>query len=356
MYQPTNKLTNLLFLMCALLITLVACSPAATPTPQPTATAALAAVATPTRAPTTPTPIPPTPTIAPTATPVPPTPTPAAFPLTITDGAGRKVTITKQPQKIISLAPSVTEILFAVGAGKQLIAVDTFSDYPVEAKTLPKTGNGFKPNYEQIVALNADVIMVAAITSPDVVKKFDELKLTAVVVGSSKTTIENIMNDILLVGQLVGASAQAKQVTSDMQKKLEGLKAKVATATTKPKVYWELDATNPAKPFTVGPGGFVHDLIVLAGGVNVFANASSPYAQVGAEQVVAANPDLIILSDFAYGITIESVKARAGWNAISAVKNDKIFPIDDNLVSRPGPRVVDGLEATLKLVHPELFK
>jgi iron complex transport system substrate-binding protein len=94
---------------------------------------------------------------------------------------------------------------------------------------------------------------------------------------------------------------------------------------------------------------------VLAGGENVFANAGSPYPKISAEQVVSANPDVMILSDFAYGVTVESVKARKGWDVIAAVKNNKVFPIDDNLVSRPGPRVVDGIEAAMKLIHPELF-
>jgi iron complex transport system substrate-binding protein len=349
--QPTNKLTHLLFLLCALLVALVACSPAVTPTTAPTA----AVAATPTRAPATSTPIPATPPVVPTNTPIPPTPTLSAFPVTITDGEGRKVTLAKAPQKIISLAPSNTEILFALGLKGKVIAVDHFSDYPADdVKGLPQI-DGMKPNFEQIVTLNPELVLAASITSADNIKKLEELKLTVIVIGSKQTTIEGVMKDIQLVGQVTGASDRAKQVTSDMQKKLDALKAKVAATKTKPKVFWELDGTNPAKPFSVGPGSFVNDLITLAGGENVFANANSPYAQVGAEQVVGANPDVIIMSDVAYGVSVESLKARAGWSAISAVKNNKVFPIDDNLVSRPGPRIVDGLEAALKLIHPELY-
>jgi iron complex transport system substrate-binding protein len=97
-------------------------------------------------------------------------------------------------------------------------------------------------------------------------------------------------------------------------------------------------------------------MITLAGGANVAASAKSAYTQINAEEVIAANPEIIILSDAAYGISVESVKARKGWSAIAAIKGDKTFPIDDNLVSRPGPRIVDGLEAAAKLIHPELFK
>jgi iron complex transport system substrate-binding protein len=141
-----------------------------------------------------------------------------------------------------------------------------------------------------------------------------------------------------------------------MQAQFDAIKAKVAAATTKPRVFWELDATDPAKPYSVGPGNFVHDLINLAGGTNIFAQAESPFPQVSAEQVVAADPEVIILSDAAYGITIESVGQRPGWQAITAVKQQRVEPIDDNLVSRPGPRIVEGLEATAKIIHPELFK
>ncbi len=339
-----NKRNVLLSFALVLLIALTACGPTAPPTAQPTPAPTSAPVVA------TPTALPPTavPTVAPTAT-------SAAFPLTITDSANRKVTISKQPQRIIALAPSNTEIVCAIGQGSKLVAVDDFSDFPAECKALPKIG-GMKLNFEQVVALNPDVILAAGITSADNIKKLEELKLTVVVVSSPKTTMASIMNDIALVGKVLGVPDKAKQVTDAMQKKLDSLKAKAATAKSKPKVYWELDATDVTKPYTVGPGNFVNDIITLAGGENVFASVSSPYPQVGSEQVVAANPEVIILSDAAYGITVESVKARKGWDIIAAVKNNKVLPIDDTLVSRPGPRIVDGLEAALKLIHPELFQ
>lgn len=277
--------------------------------------------------------------------------------MTITDAAGRQVTINAVPQKIVSLAPSDTEILFAIGAASNVIAVDDFSDYPAQAKTLPKIGGtSDKYNFEQIVALKPDLIFVAGITAADALKKLDDLKLTYVVLGAEKTTLDSILNDINLAGQVTGHADQAKQITDSMTQKVDVIKAKVATATSKPKVYWELDATDPTKPYTVGPGSFVSDIITLGGGINVFANASSAYPQVSAEQVIAANPQVIILPDAAYGITVDSVLARPGWQSIDAVKNKHVYPIDDSPVSRPGPRVVDGIEAAVKLIHPELFQ
>jgi iron complex transport system substrate-binding protein len=271
--------------------------------------------------------------------------------------AGREVTIAAAPERLISLAPSATEIVFALGLGPKLLAADNFSDYPAEAKGLPKVGGlNAAYNIEQIVALKPDLIFAAGITPPETIKKLEDLKLAVVVLGAEKTSFDSVFADIVLAGQAAGQAEQAAQVTAAMKQKLETLKAKLAAATEKPLVYWELDATDPAKPYSVGAGNFVSDMIALAGGVNVFEKTDSPYPQISAEQVVAANPDVIILSDAAYGITVESVMQRPGWQAITAVKQQRVEPIDDNLVSRPGPRIVEGLEAAAKIIHPELFK
>ncbi len=319
-----------------LALNVVGCAPAATPTP----------TTVPTVAPT---------TVPPTATTVPPTAAPT--PIILTDVAGRQVTLPGIPQRIISLAPSNTEILFALGLGPKVVAVDDFSDYPAEAKALPKIGGSSgKYNFEQIVALKPDLVLAAEITPPDSIKKLEDLKLTVAVISVTKTSFDSILNDITLVGQMTGQVDQAQRVTSVMKQKVDAIKAQVATAKTQPRVYWELDASDPAKPFTVGPGNFVNDLITQAGGVNVFGTASQPYPQISIEQVVTANPDVIILSDATYGITVESVLKRSGWENINAVKNRQVYPIDDSLTSRPGPRIVDGFAAVAKLIHPELFK
>jgi iron complex transport system substrate-binding protein len=348
--QSASALT----LMLALILS--ACGASVAPTTQAPTTAPTAAPATaaPTAAPTEapPTAAPTTVLAASTAA-----PTLAATGVTITDLAGRTVTIAVTPERLISLAPSTTEILFAIGLVPKIVATDDFSDYPAEAKNLAKIGGlNVAYNFEQIVALKPDLIFAAGITPPETLKKLEDLKLTVVVVGAEQTSFDSIFADIALVGRATGQAEPAAQVTTAMQDQLAALKAKLATAKEKPLVYWELDATDPAKPYSVGPGNFVGEMIALAGGTNVFEKAESPFPQVSAEQVVAANPDVIILSDAAYGITIESVLKRPGWQVIAAVKQQRVAPIDDNLVSRPGPRIVAGLEATARIIHPELFK
>ncbi len=310
----------------------------------------------------------PQPTTAESPTAVPPTAAPPAAAataasttasqtgVTVTDSAGRSVTFASPPTRIISLAPSTTEIVCAVGACAQLVGVDQFSDFPAEVKELPRISDGFNPNYEQIVAAKPDLVLAAGVTAPDVIKKLEELQLPVLVVGAEKTSFETIMSEIRMVGTVLGASAKADAVAGELEKQIEDVRTRVATATTKPRVFWELDATDPAKPFTAGPGSFVHEILTVAGGENIAAGASAPYPQLNAEEIIRADPQIIIMSDAAYGVAPESVGQRPGWDVITAVKENHVFPIDDNLVSRPGPRVGLGLEAAAKLIHPELFE
>ncbi len=278
----------------------------------------------------------------------------AAAPFTVTDDFGRTVTINGSPQRIVSVAPSTTEIAFALGLGNRVVAVDSYSDYPDQAKSLPKIKT-FPINLEQVVSFKPDLVLAAGITGADDVKRLADLKLTVLVVGSQNATFENVKANIDLVARVTGTEARAKQVTVAMQAQVDSVKAVIARAATKPRVYWELDGTDPAKPYTPGPGSFIDDMIAMAGGVNVAASAKLPYTQISAEQIVADDPQVIIMSDVAYGTTVNSVKARKGWSTISAIKDGKVYPIDDNIVSRPGPRLADGLAAAAKLIHPELF-
>jgi len=132
--------------------------------------------------------------------------------------------------------------------------------------------------------------------------------------------------------------------------------AALANVKDRPKVFYELDATDPAKPFTAGANTFIDLLITQAGGANIGANLKGDYPQVSQEELLAQNPDIILLGDAAYGTTPDKVAARPGWSIIKAVKNNQVFAVDDNLISRPDPRLLDGLETLAKLIHPEAFK
>jgi iron complex transport system substrate-binding protein len=288
-------------------------------------------------------------------------PSPTALPtasLSFTDGLGRGVTLAQPAQKIVSLAPSNTEILFAIGAGAQMVGRDEFSDYPAAAKALPSVG-GSIGNYsmEQIAALKPDLVLAAEINTPEQVKAITDLGLTVYYLSNPKT-LEDLYTNLATVAKLTGHEKEAAALVDSLQTRVAAVDAKIAPISARPTVFYEIDASDPAKPYSSGPGTFVDLLITRAGGANLvdLVGIKDAYPQVSLEQVVSTDPGIILLGDAAYGTTPESVAQRPGWNGIAAVQNKQVYAFDDNLVSRPGPRLVDGLETLAKLLHPELFK
>jgi iron complex transport system substrate-binding protein len=275
-------------------------------------------------------------------------------PLTLTDGLGRQVSLAGPAQKVVSLAPSNTEILFAIGARAQTIGRDEFSDYPPEAKDLPSVGGSMgQYSAEAIVTLKPDLVLAAEINAPELVKQLEDLGLTVYYLKNPKT-LEEMYTNLEIVGQLTGKDAAS--VVEKLKARVKAVDDKVLPLSARPSVFYEIDATDPAKPYTYGPGSFGDLLISRAGGTNIGHELTDPYPQMSLEQIVVANPAFILLGDSNWGTTAENVVARPGWESIAAVQNNQIFPIDDNLISRPGPRLVDGLEQLAKLLHPDVFK
>ena len=295
----------------------------------------------------------PTATAVPTAT-VEPTITPV--PMTFTDGLGRTVNLSGPAQRVVSLAPSNTEILFAVGAGAQTVGRDEFSDYPAEAVNLPAIGGSYgKYNLEAIVALKPDLVLAAEINTAAQVQAMADLGLTVYLLPNP-VTLDEMYGNLETVARMTGHETETASLIESLQARVATVVEKANRAADRPLVYYELDATDPNAPFTAGAGTFVDKLITMAGGENAANILESAWAQISAEKLIELNPAIILLGDAAYGTTPESVAKRSGWNAIDAVKNSKIYPFDDNLASRPGPRMVDGLETLIKNIHPELYK
>jgi iron complex transport system substrate-binding protein len=279
-----------------------------------------------------------------------------ASPISLTDGLGRTVILSQPAQHIVSMAPSNTEILFAIGAGAQVAGRDTFSDYPEAAKALPDIGGSMgKFSTEQIVALKPDLVLASELNTPEQVKSLVNLGVTVYYL-KNPTTLEGLYTNLEIVGKLSGQEAKAATLVGSLKARIAAVDAKIATVTDKPSVFYELDSTDPAKPYTAGPGSFVDQLIARAGGSNIGAILQGQWAQISLEQLVVANPHFILLGDAAYGTTPASLLTRPGWQTLSAIKENRVLPFDDNTVSRPGPRLVDGLEALAKILHPELFK
>ena len=273
----------------------------------------------------------------------------------LTDDLRQTISIKGTPQRIVSLAPSNTEILFALGLGSKVVGTDSDSDYPAAAKTLPHLGSGY-PSFdiESIVNLKPDLVIGFGYTMPDYVAQLENLGIPVVILAPKDVT--GVISDITLVGKITGATSQAKTLATSMQNSLNTIEAKVK-GVADPRVLWEFDGTDPSNPWVAGPGSFNDSMITLAGGQDVGASGPTSSWQMNTEDIVKADPQIIILDDYQYGVTVQSVEQRPGWSTITAVKNGAIYPItDSDLTDRPGPRVIQGLQILAQDIHPELFK
>lgn len=287
--------------------------------------------------------------------PIAPTSPTAVQPIILTDALGREVSLAQPAQKIVSTAPSNSEILYAIGAGAQVIARDDFTNYPPEALDLPSVGGMSGFNLEAITALQPDLVLVAEINTAEDVKALEDLGLTVYMVPNP-TDLEGLYTNLVNVGKMTGREAESAALAEELKARVEAVSQAVDSVETRPSVFYELDGSDPAKPWTSGPGTFIDLLINMAGGQNA-VTVDSPWVQLSLEELIVTDPDFILLGDSTWGgVTPEMVAERAGWNALSAVQNGKVLPFNDDLVGRPGPRLVDGLEELAKILHPDLVK
>lgn len=271
-----------------------------------------------------------------------------SWPMTIRDGEGRTVTIPARPQRILSLAPSNTEILFALGLGERVVGVDTFSDYPAEARQLPRVGDLWNPNYEAMIALQPDLVLAIG-GSQKVWQKLEELGVPVVVIQPQ--TLADVIASIRQVGQMTGAVAPAEAVARDMEERLAEIQRRIGYVTYRPRVFWEV-WHDPL--MSAGPGSFFDDLIRLAGGVNLAGDAASAWPEVSAEAIIAKDPEVILTTSAEWANDLRSGKLPA-WASTTAVRQGRIYVLEDNLVSRPGPRMIEGLEQVAKALMPLLY-
>lgn len=321
------------FILAIFVVLSVACSSTPAAPPRPTAAPAssrVAQAASPTTAP-----------AAAAAT--------STFPLTIKDGAGRDVTISKPPQRIISLSSSNTEILFALGLESRVVGVDQYSNYPPSAKSKPAVGGFADPDLEKIVALEPDLVLGTSIHVKSILPELERRGLTTVIIDPKN--VSGVLDSVRLVAKITGQQKEASAVISGMQAKIDSVQSAVKGA--KPvRVFFEISPDL----YTAGPGTFVNDVLQMAGGANIAAGAGTDWPQLSQESLILADPDVILLADQPADVTPEMVAARPGWSEVSAVKNKRILVINDDLTSRPGPRVVDGLEFVAKALHPDRVK
>jgi iron complex transport system substrate-binding protein len=270
------------------------------------------------------------------------------FPVEITDDAGQTVTIDAQPEAIVTLSPSFAEVLFEIGAGGAVVAVDENADYPAEVADLPKI-SGFEPSVEAIAAYEPDLVMMAFDPS-GLQKALTDLGIDVLFLANP-ADLDGVYAQIETIGEASGHLEDAESVTEEMRNEIDEIVSQVPDQEQGPRAFHELDNTY----FTVGPGSFQGSIYDLLEAQNIANATGEPFPQMTNEAIIAADPEVIALADGEFGESLETVAARPGWESISAVVNGRVIPIDDDLLSRPGPRVVDGVSELAGILYPETF-
>lgn len=270
------------------------------------------------------------------------------YPLNITDSIAREVIIEEAPEKLVSLSPAVTEILYAIGAEDKLIGVSEYCDYPEAALEKPKMGDFMNPNFEIILESEPDVIFVAAGIQEDFVNRFTELGIKVVTLDAE--SVEQVLENIRLAGMITNHNEGADQLLEDLESRIKAVEEKIASTSETPTLFFEV-WDDPL--MTAGPGSFIHDLIERTGGKNIANDMSERFGEFSLELLFERDPDIYLLNDHAH--TPEDVKTRTGYDQLKAVQNGQVYSIEDDLVTLPGPRIVDGLEQMARIIHPEVF-
>ena len=269
----------------------------------------------------------------------------ALYPMQLKDGTNTAVTLKSEPKRIVSIVPSVTEMVYAVGLGDRLVGVTQWCTYPEEAKKLPKVGD-VNINIEAVLALKPDLVVADVSMSSATIEKLRELGVPLLAVNARN--ISEMMDALVLLGTAGGKGNEARILAETLKDRVEKVKKSVASAKAKPSVFVEI-WNEPL--MTAGSDTYVHELITIAGGRNI-AGKTTGWPMFSAEAVIAENPDLILLTNF----NRDEAMGRKAWASLSAVKSGNVVEFNPDLLVRACPRLIDGLEMLAKLLHPELFR
>ncbi|MFS1511609.1 ABC transporter substrate-binding protein [Chengkuizengella sp. SCS-71B] len=271
------------------------------------------------------------------------------YPLTVTDAAGNEIIFEQKPIRIVSLAPSVTEILFALGLDENIVGVTEFDDFPEEATTKPKIGGILDGNTEAILAAEPDLVIGGLSLNEAIITGLAELDIQVFTIEPN--SIDEVIDDIQLLGLVTGENDAAQTVVTQMADEKQQVVEAVSgiSEADKKKVYLEF-----SEGWTVGSGEFMNELIELSGGINVAADQLG-WLQISEEKIIEDNPDVIIYTT-KYMDLKPVITERSGWSEIAAIKEDSLIGVNDDLISRPGPRITQGLLEIAKGIYPELVK
>jgi iron complex transport system substrate-binding protein len=275
----------------------------------------------------------------------------ASYPLHLVDDDGTALTLPAEPQRIVSLTPAETEILFALGAGDRVVGkVEDIANYPPEAADVPVMGRFDGVDVEQIVAADADLVLAGGGggTPPEAIEQLRALGITVLVVYAE--SVEEDLDDIELIAAAVGKPAEGAEMVAKMRQKFDEVAAATADLE-KPRVF--VETGNQPAIYGIADDSVYAEMVELAGGQPVTTGSATNW-EMPVERLVTEDPEIILLADANYGVTPDEVTGRSGWDGITAVKEGAIHPIDDIVVTRPGPRLTDGLLELLSKIHPDV--
>ena len=281
----------------------------------------------------------------------------STFPVTIKDALDQEIVIDEKPEKLVSLMPSNTEIVFALGLGEALVGVSDYDNYPKEATEKEKVG-GMEFNVEKIISLNPDVVLAhasSAHNSTDGLQQIRDAGIDVVVVNDA-STFEDVYKSMEMIGQATGAGTEADKLVADMKERLAAIKEKAAAISDSDKKSVYIEVSEEPNLFTTGKNTFMQEMLDTINANNIISEEG--WIQVDQEAVIAANPDVIITTYGAYSekSPIDQINSRKGWQELKAVKEKQIVDVDSDMVTRSGPRLVEGVEAVAKAVYPDVFK
>ncbi|MBU0485288.1 MAG: cobalamin-binding protein [Proteobacteria bacterium] len=269
----------------------------------------------------------------------------------IIDQAGRTVQVPDKISRLISLAPSITEIVYALEQGEKLVGATQYSTHPAAAQKLPRVGSYVRLDLEKIISLKPNLCLGIKDGNPEhTVSKLEELGIPVYVIDPRN--LDDIVEVTKRLGKLLGAEETSNILVAEMLSRMTAIRQKIALTDTKPAVFFQIDA---APIITVGRDTFIHELITLAGGRNV-AGGPDPYPRYNWEDILKLQPEIVIVASMAGGHTPEELKSGwLKWPQIPAVKNKRLYVVDADLIDRPTPHLLDGLEEFARIIHPEIF-
>ena len=265
----------------------------------------------------------------------------------VVDDLGRLVTINGTPERIISLAPSNTEILFALGLGDRVVGVTMYCDYPPEAQDKEKVGDYYGPDIEKIIALQPDLVLATDFHRFDLIPALEQQGVAVFAVAPQ--TLDDVLESIQKIGQIADKEAEALELVDRMTSKIEEIEEQTKELEEKPRVFY---MTWQDPMWTIGRATWIDDLINISGGVNIFSQYFESGAMVEIEWVILLNPEIIITSEWSYDWALNATELAS----TNASQTGRIYTFDDDLAQRPGPRLVEGLEWFAYLIHPEIFE